>query len=97
MKKPANATKSNKEFLEITTYAIKRAHMFENGGVTFDLELNGVTIYGMRVIEGANGDFISFPSRKGTDGKYYSIAFAPLKDEDVKDIIAEVESALSDK
>lgn len=57
---------------------VKRVKMFDNGGVVFDLEVNGVTIYGCRVVEGKNGDFISFPQRKGSDGKYYAIAYFPM-------------------
>lgn len=33
-----------------------------------------VTIYGIRVIDGKKGKFLSMPSRKGSDGNYYSHA-----------------------
>ena len=62
--------------------------------VFFDLEINGVTIYGCKVIEGKNGDFISFPSHKGKDGKYYNHAYIKLTDEQAKDIISQVENML---
>ena len=42
-----------------------------NDTVFFDVVINGVTIYGCKVIEGKNGDFISFPSHKGKDDKFY--------------------------
>lgn len=69
--------------------------MFNNGGVTFDLELNGITIFGCRVVESSKGDFIAMPQRKGNDGKYYSYVWAKLSDQDTKDILAEVEKKLN--
>ena len=62
--------------------------------VYFDVEINGVTIYGCKVVEGKNGDFISFPSHKGKDGKYYNHAYIKLTDEQAKDIISQVENML---
>jgi DNA-binding cell septation regulator SpoVG len=62
--------------------------------VFFDMEVNGVTIYGCKVVEGSKGDFISFPSHKGKDGKYYNHAWVKLTDEQSKEIIAQVEEAL---
>ena len=62
--------------------------------VFFDVEINGVTIYGCKVIEGKNGDFISFPSHKGKDGKYYNHAYIKLSDDQAKDIISQVENML---
>ena len=62
--------------------------------VFFDVEINGVTIYGCKVVEGKNGDFISFPSHKGKDGKYYNHAYIKLSDDQAKDIISQVENML---
>jgi DNA-binding cell septation regulator SpoVG len=49
----------------------------------------------MTVVEGKNGDFLSFPSRKGKDGKYYSICWARLSEDDQKEIIAAIEKELN--
>jgi DNA-binding cell septation regulator SpoVG len=65
-----------------------------NDTVFFDLELNGVSIYGLKVVEGSKGDFISWPSHKGKDGKYYNYAWCKLSDEQQKDIIHQVEEML---
>ena len=65
-----------------------------NDTVFFDVVINGVTIYGCKVVEGKNGDFISFPSHKGKDDKYYNYAYVKLSDEDTQNIIAQVEKAL---
>lgn len=62
--------------------------------VFFDVDINGVTIYGCKVVEGKNGDFISFPSHQGKDGKYYNHAYIKLSDDQTKDIISQVEKML---
>lgn len=65
-----------------------------NDTVFFDMEVNGVTIYGCKVIEGKNGDFVSFPSHKGKDGKYYNYAYVKLSDEATSDIVSQVEKLI---
>lgn len=62
--------------------------------VFFDVVINGVTIYGCKVVEGKNGDFISFPSHKGKDDKYYNHVYIKLTDEQTSDIIHQVEEML---
>lgn len=46
-----------------------------------------VTIYGIRIIEGKKGKFLSMPARKGSDGNYYSHAY--IADDDVYNAILE--------
>lgn len=46
-----------------------------------------VKIYGIRVVEGKKGKFLSMPARKGSDGNYYSHAY--IADEDVYNAILE--------
>lgn len=79
-----NATEKN---IEVT-----RAHQFKDDSVIFDMVVNDVTIYGCRIVEGKKGDFVSFPSHKGSDGKYYSYARVELSDDDIRDI----ENAIND-
>lgn len=62
--------------------------------IFFDVKINGVTIYGCRVVEGQAGDFIGFPSQKGKDGRFYNIVYMPLAAEDQQKILAAVESML---
>lgn len=81
--------------LTLNDFQILRTKMWENGGVTFDMEINGIRIYGCRVVETAKGDFIGLPQRKGNDGKYYSIVFFKMRDEDQKIILAEVERKIN--
>ena len=91
MKKPENKTESVGKSIEVT-----RAKQFDNGGVVFDVVINDVTIYGCRVIEYKGGDFVSFPSRKGSDDKYYNHVYVKLTDEDSKEIISQVEKKLEE-
>lgn len=101
MKKPetksTQSNRQNKQYTEIRQFMVKRVKMFDNGGVNFDLEVNGIMIYGCRVVESKNGDFISFPQRKGGDGKYYNIAYVALKPEDQEAILGVVERMLNDE
>ena len=88
-----NAAEEKK--VEITSLKVLRAKEYKNS--TFlDLEINGVKIYGCRYVEGKNGDFISFPSYKGNDGKYYNYAWADLSADDVKAIDAELDKLLGE-
>lgn len=99
MKKPENANAKNKnniEELKIDNYCVKRAiTVGEDANVLADVEINGITIYGMRVVEGKNGDFLSFPQNKGRDGKYYSICWAKLSEKDQTDILKAIEDKLN--
>ena len=101
MKKPetkaAGKTNKNKEqdCVKVQEFQIGRVKMWDNGGITFDLTINGITIYNCRVVEFEAGDFISFPSRKGNDGKYYNHVFVKLSAEDTKMILDAVEAELN--
>ena len=99
MKKPKNANAKNNnniEELEIDTYCVKRATTVgKDATVLADVEINGITIYGMRVVESKNGDFLSFPQKRGKDGKYYSICWAKLSEKDQTDIIKAIENELN--
>lgn len=103
MKKPSNTSQqagkdARNDFAPISEFRVLRVHMFDNGNVTFDMRINEISIYGLRVVEGKDGkpDFISWPQRKGADGKYYSIAWAKLSDETTAQILAEVERQLNE-
>ena len=99
MKKPENANaknSNNSEELKIDNYCVKRAiTVGKDANVLADVEINGITIYGMRVVEGKNGDFLSFPQQKGKDGKYYSACWAKMSDKDQADIIKSMEVQLN--
>lgn len=96
MNKPnTESNQKSKDCLKIDSFSVNRVHQFDNGGVCFDMTLNGINIYGCRVVETQKGDFIGLPQRKGSDGKYYSIVWAKFSEQDSKDILAEVEKQLN--
>lgn len=90
--------KSNsKKTLEVSSFRVTGARTLDSGSVSFDMKLNGINIYGCFVVESAEyGDFISFPQRKGKDGKYYPIVRAKLDKEDTTAILQEVERILNE-
>ena len=92
--KKSTDKKPERETIEVRSVEVSRVREVKGGTVFFTLTLNGVTIYDCRVVEGKNGDFVAFPSEKGSDGKYYSKVWASLSDEDSAAIIAEVEKQL---
>ena len=42
----------------------------------FDLEVNGFTIKGFKIVEGSNGLFVSMPSQQDKDGNYNDTVWA---------------------
>lgn len=88
-----NAAEEKK--VEITSLKVLRAKEYKNS-CFIDLDINGVKIYGCRYVEGKNGDFISFPSYKGNDGKYYNYAWAELSEDDVKNIDEQIDKLLGE-
>lgn len=87
-------TKKNNEInkQEGKIIAVKRAKEFD-WGISFDVIVNDVTIYGCKLIQKKDSDemFVAFPARKGTDGKYYNYAYVKLSDEDTQNIVAQIE------
>lgn len=73
---------------------VKRVKQFDNGNVICDLVINGVSVYGCRVVEGRTGDFIGFPQYKGSDNKYYSHAYFKFSEEEQKNVIKTIEGML---
>lgn len=92
-KKEAQAAKE--EAVKIYNLEVKRAKEYKNT-VFFDVDINGVMIYGCRFVEGKNGDFVSFPSYKGSDGKFYNHCWIKLGDAEVKLIDEQIDQLLAD-
>lgn len=84
-----------REALKIDKLTVTRARRWDDGNETFDMDLNGISIYGCRLVEGKNGLFVSFPARKGNDGKYYSHVYATLDDVTVEAICRQVDDLLA--
>ena len=69
---------------------IGRMKTGDNWGKTkafFDLNLDGLTIKGFRLVEGVNGLFVSMPSTKDKEGKYNDTVWA---DQDTRKKINEI-------
>ena len=84
--------KSKKQEL---SFEVHFARKWKDGGITFALDLpledgRQITIYGCRIAAGRKSNFISFPSRKGTDNKYYSYAYVELSQDEKDEIIEAV-------
>lgn len=89
-----NGGKKDRECGEVVSFEILKATQYD-WGVAFNMILNGVTIYNCTVAETKEGKpFISFPSRKGTDGKWYSYVFFRFSDADLEAILDAVEKKL---
>ena len=88
-----NTTKgSDKPVLQITGHKCLRARTDDRGIVRADVEINGITIYGMAIMANkTTGEaFLSWPAQKGKDGKYYCTCYARLSDSDLEMIIGEI-------
>lgn len=68
--------------------------------IMFDMKVNDVTIYGCSYrelqLKDGSGSFakIGFPSRKGSDDKWYSHAYVKLSDADIDAIEKGIEAVL---
>ena len=93
MKKQNTQTEEVNE-IDVLSFEVSRVNQYKDT-VFFDLTINGIKTYGCTVVEGKKGDFISFPSKKGQDGKWYSIVYARLSSSDQEKILAEVEKQLN--
>lgn len=99
--KKKEAAKEAAQALEIS---VKRAKDFTEEGsegctISFDMEVNGITIYGCWYREGKDKkgedyQMVSFPSHKGKDGKYYNHAYVKLSKEDTENISKMIEELL---
>jgi len=89
-----NSGKKSAEYNEVVSFKILKATQY-NWGVGFNMVLNGVTIYNCTVAYTKDGkQFISFPSRKGTDEKWYSYVYFRFTDADLEAILEAVENKL---
>lgn len=88
-----NTTSETKTYNHV--YAVRRVVQFDKD-VLFDLTIDDFTIYGCRVVEGRCSDFISLPSRKGKDGKYWAIVYKRFSQDETSLILDMVSAALAE-
>lgn len=78
------------------SFAVTAVHQFNDGTVKFNLVVDGfVTIYGCGIAEGQQGPFVTFPSRKGKDDRYWKHAFCAVPAEDVAKIVQQIDNELT--
>lgn len=74
---------------------VKRAKEFKSGDIGFDMEVNGVTIYGAVYKNTDKGNFVSFPAKKNeTDGKYYNHVYFKIDADTLENIENQISSLL---
>lgn len=91
------AEQTEREYIELRSAEIKNVRVVEAKSgdlVFFTAVINGVVIYNCRVATGKNGDFISFPQYKGSDGKWYNNVYVSLTEEDSNQILELVQAEI---
>ena len=103
-KKSAETENKAVEQAQALAIEVLRAKDFTEDGkdgcsISFDMKVNEVTIYGCWYREGKDKkgedyQLVSFPSKQGKDGKYYSHAYVKLQQSDIDLISKQIESLL---
>ena len=75
-------------------FKIIRAYEFDDGTISFDMDFAGISFYRCMIRKGKNGDFIAFPSYKGSDGNYYHYYFINFDEDTAEAIIDAVNAKL---
>lgn len=86
--------KNNQESKKYEVH-VTRAREVKDGSVAFDMEVNGISIYGCwyneyKTKDGKDGTMLTFPSYKNGD-KYYNHCWFPISADLKNDIIAQIE------
>lgn len=89
--------KEEKTFYDLKDFKITRAHEFDNGNVSFDMEIAGINFYRLTVVSTKDGkeQFIGYPQYE-SNGKWYKYFYIPLTDENIDKIIDAVYDNLQD-
>ena len=72
-------------------YSIENMRAVDNCGKTlafFTLDVQGVKIYNLTLVDGKDGVFVGFPSKQCKDGKYYSTVW--ISDKKERETVAEL-------
>lgn len=82
-----NKEREAPQTIRVDSFEVMRVKEWDDGGLTADLKINGVEIYGVRYVKVRDREFLSFPQRKDKDGNYWHICRAYLSDDDQETII----------
>lgn len=91
--------KKEQECINIRDLEVKNVRVCgkEDEYVFLTLVVNGVTINNCSIKQTKDGDdFVSLPSYKGNDGKWYSTVYFRLSDEDTTRICEEVQKIIDE-
>ena len=100
------ALKKKKEQKEQATEKVNfdikvlRAKQLDSGSVSFDMDVNGIAIYGCFAkteksnTTGEDVDVVNLPQYKGSNGKYYNHVWFPFSLDDKENIINQINSLL---
>lgn len=96
MKSKKAKEEKERDYINLESFKVIRAREGKGSVVYFDAEINGLTVYGMKVVplKDGSGDFVSFPSYKGNDGKFYNVVYASFRDDTARSILDAVQEAL---
>ena len=82
--------------LKDVEWSVRRAHQFDNGNISFELQLGAITLYRLIVVKAKDDhEFISFPQYQ-SNGKWYNYYYIPFTAEDQDDIIDAVYDSIDD-
>ncbi len=71
--------------MEENSIQVSRIHRLDGDAKTkafVDITLDGVIIKGLRIVDGANGLFVSMPRHQGKDGRWYSTVYPATKEKE---------------
>lgn len=70
-KKVADGPRVSVKMLHDLHAVVRNVRQVADNCLTFTLRLNGIDLYGMRLVEGEKSRFITASANKGKNGKYY--------------------------
>lgn len=77
------ATESKREYLDLSQFTVTNVRVVTDTLVTFTMKGTGISLYGMRLIDGKNGMFVAPPQQKGKDGNYYNLYAVYISEDDL--------------
>ena len=101
-----NGSAKTPDYIKLDSYEIVDVREYSKDGKSWHnatVRINGVTIYGCRAVtytdtqDGKEKDFLSFPQRQGSDGKWYRHVSAALSPEDQQKICDAIWAKLDGK
>ena len=99
-KKVADGPRVSVEMLHELQAVVRNVRQVADNCLTFTLRLNGIDLYGMRLVEGKKSTFITASANKGKNGKYYDnfrVYFAEDAAQAVKNAVFEAYETNTDE